>query len=481
MSGITLRQYQSTDIERIRAAVREKFKRILYVLPTGGGKTTIAAEIIRCAVAKGSKLFFVAHRKELVDQTSRRLDEMTVDHGVVMADHPRSKPDLPVQVVSIQTGIRRDLPWTPDIVFVDECHRVAGDSYRQFIAECGDPVLIGITATPIRGDGQGLGGDLFQTMVVGPQMSELVEMGYLVKPRVFTWKVDLKGVKITAGDYNSKQLEERMSDAKVVGDVFKEWTKHCSDRTTVIFASGVAHSKLILADFLANGISAEHLDAKTPKPEREEILARLASGVTQVVCNVGILTEGWDCPRVSAVSIVRPTRSKGLYLQMAGRALRPWGDKVNCIILDHGGCAMEFGTPTTPQEWELDDKRKKKPEKIDIRDQIKVCPKCGEVYEDISVSVCICGYEFSKKKDRPKHRDEDLSEFDGAPVIDTAKKMRDYHWWLYQQNTMKKQDGSPYSKGYAFAKYMNAYKERPPWSWKIEWERKNKHVSQQGS
>jgi len=474
--SITLRPYQERDIERIRTAVREKFRRILYVLPTGGGKTTIASEIIRCAVAKGSRLFFVAHRKELIDQTSRRLDDMGVSHGVVMADHHRRRPDLPVQVVSIQTAIRRELAWSPDIVFVDECHRIAGDSYRDFIAECGNPVLIGITATPIRGDQQGLGGDLFQTMVVGPQMSELIEQGYLVKPRVFSWKVNLKGVKITAGDYNSKQLEERMSDTKLVGDVFKEWHKHCSDRTTVIFASGVNHSKLILTDFIANGVIAEHLDAKTPKHEREEILARLANGETQVVTNVGILTEGWDCPRVSAISIVRPTRSKGLYMQMSGRALRPYPGKDGCIILDHGGCAIEFGVPHGEQEWDLDDKRKKKSDKLDIKDKIKVCPECGEVYEDINVATCICGYEFSRKKDKIKIADEPLSEYDGSPHTDTTKKRHDYEWWLYQQKTLTKADGSPYSQGFAFAKYMSKYKEKPPWAWKTAWEKK--HASQ---
>jgi DNA repair protein RadD len=472
MPPLKLRQYQIDDIERIRAEIRSDKKRVVYVLATGGGKTVISAEIIRSAVAKGSKVFFVAHRKELIDQTSNKLHDFGVRHGVMMANHPLRDPSAPVQVISIQTGIRRELPYKPHLVFVDECHRIAAESYKDFLLDCGDPVVVGITATPVRGDLQGLGGKIFQSMVVGPQMSSLIQQGFLVKPRVFSWKINLKGVRLLGGDYNQKQLEEKMIDTKLVGDVYREWVKRCSDRSTVVFATSIAHSKMILDDFLANGVAAEHIDTKTPKEDREAVLSRLASGYTQVVCNVGILTEGWDCPRVSAVCIVRPTRSESLYLQMAGRALRPWGDKTDCIVNDHGGVAQEFGTPDMDREWELDDTTISKPEKLDIRDKIKVCPKCAEVY-DISVYTCICGYQFSKKPDDIKYGSGELHEIDYKIKREEKSKRKDYEWFLHQQHTMKKADGTPYSHGFAFAKYLSKYGEKPSWSWLKEWKKKN--------
>lgn len=255
----------------------------------------VSAEIIRLAATKGNRIYFIAHRKELIDQTSAKLDDLGVDHGVIMASHPRCRTSLPVQVVSIQTAIRRNMPWKPDIVFIDECHRARGNSYREILDACGNPVLIGITATPIRTDNKGLGGGLFQVMVQGPAIGDLIQRGFLVEPEVYSWPVDLRGVKTTAGDYNQPQLEAKMMESKLVGDVMEQWKKRCSDRTTVLFASGVGHSKLLADEFNAIGVKSAHIDGTTPKMDRESILAKLAAGDIQVVSNFGVLCEGWDC------------------------------------------------------------------------------------------------------------------------------------------------------------------------------------------
>lgn len=433
-----------------------------------------AAEIIRLAAAKGSRIYFVAHRKELVDQSSSKLDEMGVYHGVIMASHPRNRPSLPVQVVSIQTAIRRNMPWKPDIVFIDEAHRARGNSYQEIIEACGDPVLIGITATPIRGDNKGLGGKLFTTMIQGPGIGDLIEHGHLVKPIVYSWPIDLSSVKITAGDYNQGQLDKKMSEAKLLGDVLKEWQKHCSDRTTVIFASGIGHSKLLVDEFRAAGITAEHLDGTTPKEEREAILARLASGETKVVSNFGVLCEGWDCPRVSALSIVRPTQSLGLYLQMAGRALRPYPGKQDCIILDHGGCAMRpgFGRPDEPREWELtEDKVKNTGDAVtkDVDDRIDVCPDCGRVYTKGEVETCVCGYDFARKRRKEAEaREGELVRLEAKQKAMAVNQKKIYFNLLQKQETSFKADGSPYSKKYAAAAFNALFKNWPPRQWERE-------------
>lgn len=468
-----LRDYQRHDIDAMRRAIAGGARRLLYVLPTGGGKTCVAAEIIRLAAAKGKRIYFIAHRKELIDQSSAKLDEMGVDHGVIMASHPRHRPASPVQVVSIQTAIRREMPWRPDIVFIDECHRARGASYQEIVEACGEPVLIGITATPIRGDGKGLGGSLFTTMVQGPGIGELIQSGYLVTPEVYSWPVDMRGIKITAGDYNQPQTEAKMSEAKLLGNVLAEWKKHCSDRTTVLFASGIGHSKLLVDQFRAAGVAAEHLDGTTPKPDRESILARLAAGDIQVVSNFGVLCEGWDCPRVSALSIVRPTRNLGLYLQMAGRALRPYPGKANCIILDHGGCAAHFGRPDEPQQWTLTEDPVTGPggETRDVEDRIDVCPDCGRVYAKNEVEQCICGYDFARKRRREAEaREGELVRIEAARQSMLSNQKRIYWNLLEKQRTAIKADGSPYSTKYAAAAYRGLFNQWPPRRWEREYE-----------
>lgn len=467
-----LRDYQLSDINAIRSEIKNGQRRVLYCLPTGGGKTVVASEIIRLASERGKRIYFVAHRMELISQTSAKLDEMGVDHGVIMAGHARARPDLPVQVVSIQTAIRREMPWRPDIVFVDEAHRARSNSYQQIIKACGDPVLIGITATPIRSDNKGLGGQLFKTMVRGPGIGDLIERGYLVRPKVYSWAIDLKGIKTTGSDYSQPQLDAKMSESKLVGDVLREWQKRCADRTTVLFASGIGHSKLLVQEFRAAGVTAEHVDGTTPKMDRESILARLAAGDIQVVSNFGVLCEGWDCPRVSALSIVRPTKSLSLYLQMAGRALRTFPGKQDCIILDHGGCAIRHGSPAEPREWSLTEDRVGGPagsDTKDVDDQMDVCPDCGLCYETGEVDCCECGYSFARRRKAQIEAEAgelQLLEDRQASMVKHQKTI--YANLLAKQKNSTKIDGSPYSDKYASAAFKGLFGQWPPRRWQKE-------------
>lgn len=289
-----LRDYQLTGENEIRARIRAGYRRVLYVLPTGGGKTTVAASIINQARAKGSKILFLAHRRELISQCSERLDGLGVDHGIIMANHPRERASA-VQVGSIQTIHRRGLPWEPDIVFIDEAHRCRGAAYQQAVNACGRAVVIGITATPCRTDGKGLSPP-FESMVLGPSLSDLTAQGYLVPARTYARKKpNLSGVHITAGDYQQDELNEAMNKPEIVGDVVKEWQKNAAGRLTVVFAVGIKHSIALRDAFRAAGVVAEHLDGETPTAERERLLADLATGRINVLTNCGVLSEGWDC------------------------------------------------------------------------------------------------------------------------------------------------------------------------------------------
>jgi DNA repair protein RadD len=468
-----LRDFQCEAIEALRGNIRAGVRRLLLVAPTGAGKTTIAAAMIESALSKGGKILFLAHRKELIDQASSRLDGLGVPHGIIMANHHRDQPHRYVQVASVQTIIRRDLPFAPTLVFIDEAHRSRGESYRSVIEMCGNPVVVGLTATPVRTDGRGLGGDLFQVLVQCPPIKALIGMGYLVPPVTYSWKrPDLSGIGKQGGDYKQDELEIAVNKPQLVGDVVAEWKRIADGRQTVAFAVSVKHSMAICEEFLNAGVPACHLDGETPKQDREIILRRLAEGKVRVVSNCAVLTEGWDCPVVSCAIIARPTLSLALYLQMSGRALRTDPGKTDCIILDHGGCAHQHGLITSDREWTLDGaQKKKKSPGISTADDFKVCPKCGRVAE-LSDLQCPCGYVFSKR-DAPKvvHRPgrlEKLGDGDVRYVSEAVRRGR-YERLLWEQHTLNKKNGEPFSKGYAFMKYTSEAGDRPKRGWREEW------------
>jgi DNA repair protein RadD len=222
-----------------------------------------------------------------------------------------------VQVASIQTlwtrAMRLERMPLPaaDLLIVDEAHHCPAETYRKIIAEYPKAVLLGLTATPCRGDGRGLG-DIFDIIVECPQVADLIAQKYLVRTRVYApIDPDLRGVETRQGDYVESQLAGRMDRDNLVGDIVSHWHKYAERRKTVCFAVNVAHSIHIRNEFLKSGVKAEHIDGGTPKPDRDAALARLASGETELVTNCMVLTEGWDMPAVSCGILARPTKKNG--------------------------------------------------------------------------------------------------------------------------------------------------------------------------
>jgi superfamily II DNA or RNA helicase len=284
--------------------------KVLLVAPTGAGKTVIASEIIKRSVAKYKTVLFLAHRREIIQQTSAKLTANGVRHGIIMAGiEPR--PMEPVQVASIDTlhsrGVRSETMRLPsaDLLVFDEAHRARGRTREHLISLYPDASMLGMTATPCRGDGRGLG-NIFDTMIETPQIAELSRGEYLVKSRIYApVHPDLRGVRTQRGDYVVGQLERMNTDA-LVGDIVEHWLKYGERRRTVAFAVGVEHSVHIRNEFMCAGLRAEHLDGTTPITEREAILARLAAGETEIVTNCMVLTEGWDMPDVGCCILARP-------------------------------------------------------------------------------------------------------------------------------------------------------------------------------
>lgn len=367
--------YQTTAIEATRDHLRDGRPSVLIVAPTGAGKTTIAAEIIHAAVARGSDVLFLAHRKELIDQASRRLDLYAIDHGVIMPGTKRAKPRAQVQVASVQTLARREEVPPAALVIVDEAHRAKAASYRRILeAYDGKTRVLGLTATPWRLDGSGLG-DLFAEMVLVCQPRYLIERtpAVLVAPRVFAPVTpDLGGVKVDKGDYEQAAIQKLMATVASVDEIIRNWRRYADGRLTVAFASGVAHSLMIRDAFRAAGVAAEHIDGGTSTLERDRILADLAAGRVQVVCNADVLCEGWDCPQVSCAVLARPTQSLSLYLQQVGRVLRAAPGKADAIVLDHAGNWQRFGMPTDDRDWDLAGRKKREKSSAPV----KTCPEC---------------------------------------------------------------------------------------------------------
>jgi DNA repair protein RadD len=247
-----LRDYQRDAIERFNS---DPHRRILMVSPTGSGKTVIGTTIMKQVADLWRPSLFVVHRREIVMQTSRKLKDLKIPHGIIMAGE-KERPLERVQVAAIQTlharAIRSDRMAMPeaDLVIIDEAHRACAETYRKVMDAYPSARILGLTATPCRGDGRGLGG-VFDTMIELPQVPDLIEKGHLVGTRVYApTGPDLKGVQVRMGDYVESQLADRMNTDKLVGNIVVHWLKHGEGRKTVVFAVNVGHSIHIRDEFV---------------------------------------------------------------------------------------------------------------------------------------------------------------------------------------------------------------------------------------
>jgi len=463
-----LRPYQVKAVDDLRKVFASGTRSAILVCPTGGGKTTIAADIIHKLKAANNRADFIAHRKELIDQCSKRLDQHGIDHGIIKAGNKR-RNNGPIQVASVQTLIRRLEPKEGDLIgfrrkvdliIIDECHRALANSYLKVLEHWPEARVLGLTATPVRTDGRGLG-DLFETIVEASTVAELTGMGFLVPARTFTtpYKPDYTGVKKNRdGDYNEAQAEAVVNTDELVGKIYENWKAKASDRKTVIFAVSCKHARHIRDVFLAAGESIEYLDGDMKDEERDAILARHASGETQIVVNVGILTEGWDNPEVSCVVLARKTESLALYLQMCGRGLRTaeWVGKVDCIILDHGGNVDRpgFGFVSDDREWSLEGRKSKNKSETPLT----TCDKCYAVYRSSFDACPECGHE------RPRKVQQERIAVPGEAIAElverNASAVRASEAEFFE-TALRNQEMFGYKPGYAKAKFFDQFDRWP--------------------
>lgn len=393
----TLRPYQEGAID---ACLRHLEHAPILVLPTGAGKTVTAVALARRVAAS---VLWVAHRRELIFQARDAIEDAGGEAGVILAGEPEERWK-PFQVASVQTLAKRSLP-AADLLVIDEAHHACAPSYRRLTDHY--KRRIGLTATPFRLDGKGLGAAGFGEIVVGTYADDLCREGFLHEPVVYAYQPpDLAGVKVVAGEYQIGALEQRMAAEGLVGNVVDTWRQRADGRRTVVFAVGVAHAHALAERFQGAGVAAEVVTGSTPKVEREGTLARLAAGATRVVVNCMVLTEGWDLPSLEVASIARPTASKNLHLQMLGRIMRACEGKDGAIVLDHAGNYHRHGAVTDRLDYSLHDKTKAK----DKAPPRRICPQCNCVARATATQCPSCGYTWPIDNLPPRQPEERAGE-----------------------------------------------------------------------
>jgi superfamily II DNA or RNA helicase len=443
---LELRDYQRRAVEAVTAVLD---RRPILVSPTGSGKTTMATEIVE---RRNVPTLWLAHRKELIDQAAARLQAHGLTTGIVMAGYDPF-PLAQVQVASIQTLTRRQRP-PAGLIVIDECHHAAADSYRTILDGYLDAAVVGLTATPFRLDGRGLG-DLFGEIVVAAWPDELCDAGVLHRPRVWASKSpDLRGIKVIAGDYQLGALARRANTDELNADIVATWRKHSEGKRTVAFAVDIEHSRAIAAAFCEASIVAEHLDGSTPRRERDAILERLRTGKTMVVCNCMVLTEGWDLPALECAILARPTASLNLHLQMIGRVMRACDGKDGAIVLDHAGNHHVHCLVTRRLSYSLDGTKKVgSDEPLGLRR----CRACGLFFETTRFACPACGWQPTPA-DAPKRKRPDIHGPGRLVAFDDSNFEYRRQVWIALE---AEREAAGYREGWSFFRFKERFDVEP--------------------
>lgn len=382
-----LRDYQVDAVYQTRKAAAQGS--VILQLPTGAGKTVVAGDMIKRALAKGRRVAFLVPYISLIDQTWQSFAKQGItDIGVVQADHWLYDPAAPVQVCSVDTLARRLAFPEVDLVIIDEAHRRS--SFVNAWMRKGGPTFVGLTATPWA---KGMANH-WDHLIIGETVRGLIDRGFLSDFRVFApSSPDLKGVRVVAGEYHQGQLGQAVSNRKLIASITDTWLERSTGEKTILFAVNRAHAAELQASFIERDIPAGYIDAHTSPQERSLIADQFHSGEVKVVCNVGCLVAGvdWD---VRTLILAAPTRSEIKYVQMVGRALRTAPGKEYALILDHSDTTQRLGFVTDIHYDELcdgsPDNKKERKEKEEVLP--KPCPNCGALK---TTKVCpACGYQY---------------------------------------------------------------------------------------
>lgn len=384
-----LRPHQVRAIEMIRQSLGLGNLRVVLQGPVGFGKTLVAARIIEGALAKGNRVIFTAPAVSLIDQTVAAFRaEGIEDIGVMQANHPLTNPLARVQIATVQTLAKRQIP-DASMVLIDEAHIRAEVLDDLMMAHDGNKAVrfVGLSATPWR---KGMG-RVWQDLVIPITVKELIDGGFLSKFTAFAPDVpDLSGVKVSKGEYVESQLAELMGEAKLVGHVVENWLAKGENRPTLCFGVNCNHAQEMAASFERAGVASAYVDAYTDTVQRGRINRKFRDGEVRVICSVRTMTTGVDLP-VSCIVDAAPTKSEMLHIQKLGRGLRINPGTEDLVIFDHAGNLLRLGMPDEISYDRLDtskpgERQERKPSAEKLPKECsncaalhtgKTCPFCG--------------------------------------------------------------------------------------------------------
>lgn len=364
----SLRQYQQMAKKEIFESW-DKVDSVMFQMPTGTGKTRLFTSIIHdinefsIQRRESVKILIIAHRTELIDQISESLERYKVAHGIIAGSREKEK-DLkrPVQVASIQTltnthNIGDTEKLNAQFVIIDEAHHALAATYKKLWKIYPNAKWLGVTATPWRMNHQSFT-DLFDTIILSMPIKDFIKQGYLSTYKYFSLR-DESFIKKTIdkieidrfGEYKETSMEEKMDIGSIRAQLLKSYLRLAKGKRGIIYAINIIHANHICQEYQDAGFKAVSIDSKTPAKERKDLVNKFKNKEIDIIVNVDVFSEGFDCPDIEFIQLARPTRSLVKFLQQVGRGLRPTKNKENCVILDNVGMYSNFGLPDEHRHW----------------------------------------------------------------------------------------------------------------------------------
>lgn len=462
MAVFDLRPYQTESKDAIRSRFMDGKKRVILCKPTGSGKTVTFANIARESVLNGYVVMILVDRKELLEQARDKLISYGLNPSIITAGRT-GRAGSKSYIATVQTLVRRKFP-PVDLLIIDEAHKQIFDKVLER-EEYKDALVIGATATPYRTGKMNQLSKFYDDLVEKVTINDLIQQGYLTPAITYGAKVDTSGIKVKRGDFDVDELYSAFNKATLYAGVVEKYRKFADGTKAICFCINVEHSKRVADSFNAAGISAVHLDGKTQKAERERILAAFKKGMFKVLCNVEVLTTGYDEWTIETVIVNLATKSLPKWLQMTGRGSRitpaeyvgkaGFLQKEHFNIIDMGGNVHSLGFWEQEREFSLSHKTREEVQPAPVKE----CPEekidvnfksgCGAILHASAPKCKFCGYEFPKEKKEPKEAEfiqlenyellppELVGKSWGSMNFDELEKVREIkgfkHGWLVRQ------------------------------------------------
>lgn len=473
---IELRDYQNENIDTIFEAWKRN-QNLMYVLPTGGGKTVVVSELINLLLSTNARVAVIVHRKELLCQMSGTLASFGINHNIIGADATIRlacrlnlekvnasfyDPRANVTVCSVDTLEARKIDIKCDYWILDEGHHLlVQNKWGRALSHLKHAKGLAVTATPSRGDKKGLGRHaegMIDKMILGPSMLWLIQQGFLSPFKIYSIDSGLKRDEIKRskanGDFSKPSLMAATKKSTIVGDVVSHYKKYALGKSGITFAPSVVTAEEIADQFNLAGIPAIALSAQNSEGEREATIKKFRAKEILQLVNVDLFDEGFDVPGIEVISLARATMSLAKFLQMIGRGLRTMEGKNHAIILDHVGNVLTHGMPTDLRSWTLDNLGSQEVESINTV-SIQECPACAFVYSKYDKKCPECGFaKIPQQRTSAEFVEGDLTELEVPALAELIEKIKAVNAPFVPSAKMK------FAPGVAIATASKRHKER---------------------